>query len=139
MEQKKFVKAGLSVESFRAYVDMIKNEVEQFVKTDSAFLNLQTNDCNEWGRFDATNVIAQIMTLTASRTLQGHEVRQALDKSFTRLLDALDNGFVPLRFLFPNLPLESYRRRREAHKKISDFYVSIIQKRRESGVVSLVP
>ena len=136
MEQKKFVKVGLSVENFRAYVGMIEDEVEQFMKTDSAFLISQMNDINEWGRFDVTDIMAQITILTASRTLQGSEVRQGLDKSFSELFNALDGGFTPLNFLFPNLPLESYRKRDEAHKKMSEFYVDIIRKRRESGIVS---
>ncbi|KIK99583.1 hypothetical protein PAXRUDRAFT_131726 [Paxillus rubicundulus Ve08.2h10] len=133
MEQKKFVKVGLSTENFRAYVGMIEDEVEEFMKTDGAFLIYQMNDINEWGRFDATNIMAQITILTASRTLQGREVRENMDKSFSELYNALDGGFTPLNFLFPNLPLESYRQRDEAHKKMSAFYVDIIRKRKESG------
>ncbi|KIJ66942.1 hypothetical protein HYDPIDRAFT_85574 [Hydnomerulius pinastri MD-312] len=136
MEQKKFVKVGLSTENFRAYVGMIEEEVDEFMKTDAAFLPYQMNDINEWGRFDATDVMAQITILTASRTLQGKEVRDGLDKSFSELYNALDGGFTPLNFLFPNLPLESYRRRDEAHKKMSAFYVDIIRKRKEAGDVS---
>ncbi|KAI9567383.1 cytochrome P450 [Boletus coccyginus] len=134
MEQKKFVKVGLSVENFRAYVGMVEDEVEQFMKTDAAFLIFQMNDINEWGRFDVTDIMAQITILTASRTLQGSEVRQGLDKSFSELFNALDGGFTPLNFLFPNLPLQSYRKRDEAHKKMSEFYIDIIRKRRESGI-----
>lgn len=136
MEQKKFVKVGLSTENFRAYVGMIEDEVEQFVKTDPAFLIFQMNDINEWGRFDATDIMAQITILTASRTLQGNEVRSNLDKTFSDLFQDLDGGFTPVNFLFPNLPLESYRKRDEAHKKMSAFYVDIIRKRRQSGDVS---
>ncbi|KAG8213275.1 cytochrome P450 [Butyriboletus roseoflavus] len=134
MEQKKFVKVGLSVENFRAYVGMIENEVDHFTKTDPAFLIFQMNDINEWGRFDVADVMAQITILTASRTLQGIEVRESLDKSFSELFNDLDGGFTPINFLFPNLPLKSYRKRDEAHKKMSDFYISIIRKRKESGV-----
>lgn len=137
MEQKKFVKVGLSAENFRAYVGMIEHEVKHFMTTDSTFLIYQMNDINEWGRFDATDIMAQITILTASRTLQGSEVRANLDKSFSDLFHDLDGGFTPVNFLFPNLPLESYRKRDEAHKKMSAFYVDIIRKRRESGEVSL--
>lgn len=136
MEQKKFVKVGLSTENFRAYVGMIENEVDHFMRTDGAFLIFQMNDINEWARFDVTDIMAQITILTASRTLQGAEVRANLDKSFSELFNALDGGFTPLNFLFPNLPLKSYRQRDEAHKKMSDFYVDIIRKRRESCIVS---
>ncbi|KAH7911689.1 cytochrome P450 [Hygrophoropsis aurantiaca] len=133
MEQKKFVKVGLTTENFRSYVGMIEDEVDEFMKTDAAFLIYQMNDINEWGRFDATDVMAQITILTASRTLQGKEVRSGLDKSFSQLYNDLDGGFTPLNFMFPNLPLESYRRRDEAHKKMSQFYVDIIQKRKQFG------
>lgn len=136
MEQKKFVKVGLSTDNFRAYVGMIEDEVDHFMRTDAAFLIFQMNDINEWGRFDVTDIMAQITILTASRTLQGTEVREGLDKSFSELFNDLDGGFTPINFLFPNLPLESYRKRDEAHKKMSEFYVDIIRKRRESCVVS---
>lgn len=137
MEQKKFVKVGLSVENFRAYVGMIENEVDHFIRHDGAFLTFQLNDINDWGRFDTTDIMAQITILTASRTLQGSEVRESLDKTFSDLFNDLDGGFTPVNFLFPNLPLESYRKRDVAHKKMSAFYVDIIRKRRESGIVSL--
>jgi sterol 14-demethylase len=131
MEQKKFVKVGLSTENFRAYVGMIEEEVEDFLKNDSAFSVFQANDINEWGKFDATDIMSQITILTASRTLQGKEVRDGLDKSFSELYNDLDGGFKPINFLFPNLPLESYRRRDRAQTKMTKFYVDILQKRKE--------
>ena len=130
MEQKRFVKVGLSMDNFRAYVGMIEEEVEDFMSNDPSFSALQNTDTYEWGRFDVTHVMAQITILTASRTLQGKEVRSELDKTFSSLYDDLDGGFTPINFLFPNLPLESYRKRDRAHKKMSDFYVRIIQKRK---------
>jgi sterol 14alpha-demethylase len=43
-----------------------------------------------------------------------------------------------LNFLFPDLPLDSYRRRDIAQKKMSEFYVDIIRKRRNgNGYVSI--
>lgn len=138
MEQKKFVKVGLSTDNYRAYVGMIEDEVEDFINSDPVFKSFQSKDSNTWGKFDVTEVIAQITILTASRTLQGKEVRSALDKSFSELYNDLDGGFTPINFMFPNLPLESYRRRDRAQKKMSKFYVDILQKRRHgSGDVSL--
>ena len=132
MEQKKFVKVGLSVDNFRAYVGMIEEEVDEFMSTDPSFAACQDGNAREWGRFDATDVMSQITILTASRTLQGKEVRSGLDKTFSDLYSDLDGGFKPINFLFPNLPLESYRKRDVAHQKMSDFYVRIIQKRKAS-------
>lgn len=136
MEQKRFVKVGLSTENFRAYVGMIEEEVEDFLKQDPSFSAYQSNDINEWGSFDVSKALQEITILTASRTLQGREVRENLDKSFSGLYNDLDGGFTPLNFLFPNLPLASYRRRDKAHLKMSEFYVDIIKKRRLDGNVS---
>ncbi|KAK2462973.1 hypothetical protein APHAL10511_005025 [Amanita phalloides] len=133
MEQKKFVKVGLSTDNFRMYVGMIEDEVEHFMRHDIAFDVFQRNDINDWGKFDVTNVLAEITILTASRTLQGKEVRSGLDKSFSELYTDLDGGFTPLNFLFPTLPLESYRKRDRAHQKMSQFYIDIIRKRRAGG------
>ncbi|KAJ7455210.1 lanosterol 14-alpha-demethylase [Mycena galericulata] len=132
MQQKKFVKFGLSTETFRAYVGMVEDEVEQFLKTDVRFRTYQDNDINEWGSFDAIRAMAEITILTASRTLQGSEVRDGLDKTFSQLFTDLDGGFTPLNFLFPSLPLDSYRKRDRAQKKLTDFYVEIIKKRRQN-------
>ena len=141
MEQKKFVKVGLSMENFRAYVTMIQNEVSDFMARDPSFRIYQMDDINEWGVFDPLKVLAEMTILTASRTLQGREVRDGLDKSFSQLYADLDGGFTPLNFMFPNLPLESYRKRDRAQKKMSDFYVDIIKRRRASGnsVRSILP
>jgi sterol 14-demethylase len=129
MEQKKFVKVGLSTENLRRYVGMMKDEVEDFLNNDPAFFAYQTDD-NEWGQFNAYRSMAEITILTAARTLQGHEVRSSLDKGFAQRYHDLDGGFTPLNFMFPNLPLPSYRRRDVAQKAMSDFYVDIIEKRR---------
>ena len=130
MEQKKFVKFGLSLENFRAYVDMIAQEVEDYMNKNAQFRIWQINDINEWGSFHAFKTLAEITILTASRTLQGEEVRNALDESFAQKYHDLDGGFTPINFLFPNLPLESYKKRDKAQKKMSDFYVDLISKRR---------
>jgi sterol 14alpha-demethylase len=133
MEQKKFVKVGLSTENFRAYVGMIEDEVEEFLKNDSAFWAYQANDTNAWGTFDATDILAQITILTASRTLQGKEIRGSLDKSFSELYNDLDGGFTPINLFFPHLPLERNHRRDRAQTRMSKFYVDILQRRRDGN------
>lgn len=133
MQQKKFVKVGLTTENFEKYIGMFEEEVEDFLNKDPEMLVYQKEDVNEWGSFDAVEALAEITILTASRTLQGQEVRGELDKTFAQLYNDLDGGFTPLNFMFPDLPLPSYRRRDVAQKKMSKFYVDIIQRRR-SGV-----
>lgn len=133
MEQKKFVKFGLSTENFRAYVPMIENEVETFLEKDSRFSTYQLQDINEWGSFHAYKAMAEITILTAARTLQGREIRGSLDKTFADRYHDLDGGFTPINMLFPNLPLPSYKKRDIAQKAMSDFYVDIIKKRKAEG------
>lgn len=138
MQQKKFVKIGLSVENFKQYVGMIEDEVLQFLNSDSSFEVYQQNDINEWGSFDPLKVVSEITICTAARTLQGKEIRSSMDKTFAQLMNDLDGGFTPINFLFPNLPLENYRKRDVAQKKLSQFYINIIRKRKELGIVRFV-
>ncbi|KAH9960902.1 cytochrome P450 [Russula dissimulans] len=131
MEQKKFMKVGLSMDNMRAYVGMIENEVFEFLMKDPSFRIFQMNDINEWGQFDVLKATQEMTILTASRTLQGKEVRESMDATFAKLFSDLDGGFTPLNFMFPNLPLESYRRRDRAQKKMAEFYINIIKARKE--------
>lgn len=133
MEQKKFVKFGLSLDNFRAYVDMIEEEVSEFLNNDQNFRVYQMNDINEWGTFHSFKTLSELVILTASRTLQGKDVRSNIDKTFAQRYHDLDGGFTPINFLFPNLPLESYKKRDQAQQAMSDFYVDLIRKRREGN------
>ncbi|KAF8754120.1 cytochrome P450 [Rhizoctonia solani] len=112
MEQKKFVKFGLTTENFRAYVDMIVDETE-----------------NNMIRKELSLKTAHAIPRAGGASMR-KEVRSNLDKSFAQLYQDLDGGFTPINFLFPNLPLPSYWRRDRAQQKMSDFYVNIIEKRK---------
>lgn len=131
MEQKKFIKVGLSMDNMRTYVGMIENEVSQFLRENPSFRIFQMNDINEWGQFDVLKVTQEMTILTASRTLQGKEVRSNLDATFAQLFTDLDGGFTPVNLFFPNLPLESYRKRDRAQRKMADFFIDIIKARKE--------
>ena len=131
MEQKRFVKAGLSQENFRAYVDQIVMEVKDFFRKDEAFSPLQKGAKSV--PVDIFKAMSEITILTASRTLQGKEVRENLDKSYADLYHDLDSGFTPINFVIPNLPLPNNFRRDRAQRLMSKFYQDIIQKRREEG------
>jgi sterol 14-demethylase len=129
MEQKKFIKIGLSMDNMRTHIGMIQDEVSQFLKEDPSF---QTNGIiKSMGQFDVLKVTQEITILTASRTLQGKEVRSRLDAKFARLYTDLDGGFTPLNFMFPNLPLKSYRRRDSAQREMAKFFIDIIKDRKE--------
>ncbi|GAA6033161.1 hypothetical protein JCM8097_002975 [Rhodosporidiobolus ruineniae] len=128
MEQKKFVKFGLTTDNFRRYVGLIRTEVRDYLSKNVYAESTKT----EAKSVDAFTTSSEITILTASATLQGREVRAAMDKSFAELYHDLDGGFTPLNFVFPNLPLPSYRRRDRAQLKMREFYMSILEKRRQS-------
>ena len=135
MEQKRFVKVGLSIENFRHYVDLIVKELDDYLATDPSFAPLRGSP--KPGASATVNIfqaVSEITILTASRTLQGKEVRESLDKTFAKLYHDLDSGFTPINFVIPNLPLPNNFRRDRAHKQMSDFYLNIIKKRRTEGV-----
>jgi sterol 14-demethylase len=139
MEQKKFVKAGLSITNLRAYVRMIEEEVADYLAKDPAFQPQQAfvssdSKSKKWdGQFDVLRAMQEITILTAARTLQGKEVRDNLDKGYAALYADLDGGFTPIHMMFPYLPLESSRKRDRAQKLMQKFYVDIIRKRTASG------
>lgn len=135
MEQKRFVKGGLTTDNLRAYVGMIEGEVLNYINADSTFQHSRSHG-GEKGcdTFDVVKVLQEITILTAARTLQGKEVRANVDKTFAQLYNDLDGGFTPIVWMFPNAPLERVRKRDRAQKKMSEFYINIIKKRRERWV-----
>ncbi|CCJ29458.1 unnamed protein product [Pneumocystis jirovecii] len=112
MEQKKFIKIGLTTETFRSYVPMIIEEVKTYLETSPLFGKNRL-----YGISSLMKAIPEITIFTASRTLQGKEVRSKFDASFAELYHDLDKGFTPINFLAPWLPLPKNRLRDIAQKK----------------------
>lgn len=110
----------MNSESFRQHVPMIVEEVE-------AFFNKMEKPT---GLFDAYHTFGELIICTASRCLMGKEIRASLDSSVADLYYDLDQGFKPINFIFPNLPLPSYRKRDEARQKMTELYSSIISRRK---------
>ena len=77
--------------------------------------------------------MAEITIYTASRSLQGKEVRSKFDSSFADLYHDLDMGFSPINFMLPWAPLPHNRRRDYAQKRMAQTYMEIIEARREAG------
>ncbi|ERF71299.1 Eburicol 14-alpha-demethylase [Endocarpon pusillum Z07020] len=127
MEQKKFVKFGLTSDALKSYVTLISNEVQKFVATAPVF-------SGQRGTFDVCHTMAEITIYTASRSLQGKEVRERFDSSFAELYHDLDMGFAPINFLLPWAPLPHNRKRDRAQKKMAETYMEIIQQRRKAGI-----
>lgn len=80
--------------------------------------------------------MAELTIYTASRSLQGKEVRERFDSTFADLYHDLDMGFTPINFMLPWAPLPQNRKRDHAQKKMAETYLSIIKQRREQGNVA---
>ena len=121
------MKFGLTSEALRSYVTLIAKEVEDFVHSSSAFQGKS-------GTVDIPEVMAEITIYTASRSLQGKEVRQRFDSSFAELYHHLDMGFSPVNFMLPWAPLPHNKRRDLARERMAQVYLDIIRARREGGI-----
>jgi sterol 14-demethylase len=123
MEQKKFMKIGLTVDAFRSYVPIISDEVTNFVKCCPEFKGQK-------GAINMPPKMAEITIYTASHALQGKEVRDRFDSSFAALYHDLDMGFSPVNFMLHWAPLPHNRKRDYAQKTVADTYMEIIRERR---------
>ncbi|KAI0103783.1 cytochrome P450 [Nemania sp. FL0031] len=123
MEQKKFVKIGLTQRAFEAYVPLIEKQVLDY---------LNANFRGVKGRINVSTAMSEITLFTAARTLQGAEVRAKLTASFAELYHDLDMGFQPINFLMPWAPLPQNRRRDAAHLKMRAVYMDLINDRRRA-------
>ncbi|KAI9660860.1 MAG: Lanosterol 14-alpha-demethylase [Trizodia sp. TS-e1964] len=126
MEQKKFMKFGLTTDALRSYVPLIVGEVYDFLKKSSQFKGSS-------GTMNVPPIFAEITIYTASRSLQGKEVRDKFDSSFAVLYHDLDMGFSPINFMLPWAPLPHNRKRDFAQQKMAQTYMDIIKARREKG------
>ncbi|KAK4210066.1 14-alpha sterol demethylase Cyp51A [Rhypophila decipiens] len=129
MEQKKFVKFGLTQRALESHVPLIEKEVLDYLKVTPAWKGAS-------GLVDISLAMSEITLFTAARSLQGEEVRQKLTAEFAGLYHDLDNGFRPVNFIFPWLPLPQNRRRDNAHNKMRAVYEEIISARRAQGDVA---
>ena len=77
--------------------------------------------------------MAELIIYTASRSLQGAEVRKKFDSTFADLYHDLDMGFSPVNFMLPWFPLPHNRKRDMAREKMIATYSEIIQERRATG------
>lgn len=121
------VKFGLTAESLRSYVPLIVDEALEFAKRSPVFRGSK-------GTFNVPGVMAELTIYTASRSLQGKEVRSKFDSSFAELYHHLDMGFSPINFMLPWAPLPHNRKRDYAQRKMAQTYMEIIRARRQPGV-----
>jgi len=129
MEQKKFVKFGLTTSALQSYVTLIAEETRQFFDRENPSKKFAANS----GTVDLPPQLAELTIYTASRSLQGKEVRDKFDSTFADLYHDLDMGFTPINFMLPWAPLPQNRKRDFAQKKMADTYMAIIAERRKEG------
>ncbi|KAJ1715694.1 cytochrome P450 [Aspergillus flavus] len=122
IEQKKFIKFGLSQAALEAHVPLIEKEVEDY-------LAMSPNFHGTSGEVDIPAAMAEITIFTAGSALQGEEVRSKLTTEFAVLYHDLDKGFTPINFMLPWAPLPHNKKRDAAHARMRAIYIDIINKR----------
>lgn len=83
MEQKKFVKFGLTQKALESHVPLIEKEVLDYIKMSPVWKGSS-------GVVDISGAMSEITLFTAARSLQGKEVRQKLTAEFAELYHDLD-------------------------------------------------
>lgn len=114
------------MDAFKSYVPLIQKEVEQFVAR-APQLSAQS------GTINVCPTMAELTIYTASRSLQGKEVRERFDSTFADLYHDLDMGFAPINFMLPWAPLPHNRKRDYAQQRMAQTYMDIIKSRKEAG------
>lgn len=135
MEQKKFIKFGLTQSALESHVPLIEREVLDY-------LNKSPNFQGASGEVNISTAMAEITIFTAGSALQGEEVRSKLTTEFAALYHDLDKGFSPINFMLPWAPLPHNQKRDAAHTRMRAIYIDIINKRRlarNSGTAEIVP
>ena len=125
MEQKKFIKFGLTQSALESHVHLIEKEVIDYINTSPKFNGPS-------GIVDICAAMAEITIFTAGRALQGEEVRSKLTTEFADLYHDLDKGFSPINFMLPWAPLPHNRKRDAAHARMRAIYMDITNQRRQS-------
>ena len=126
---RQFVKFGLTTSAFRSYVPLITREARLMFSKDAAHKRFASTS----GTVNLPPVMAELTIYTASRSLQGKEVRERFDSTFADLYHDLDMGFSPINFALPWAPLPHNRKRDIAQRKMAETYMSIIEQRRKDG------
>ncbi|KAL5339437.1 cytochrome P450 [Aspergillus crustosus] len=125
MEQKRFIKFGLTQSALEAHVPLIEKEVLDYLKTSPRFKGNS-------GVLDAPTAMAELTIYTAGSALQGQEVRKKLTAEFADLFHDLEQGFTPINFIMPWAPLPRNRKRDAAHSRMREIYMDIINERRKN-------
>lgn len=90
MEQKKFVKFGLTQRALEAHVPLIEREVLDYIRGKDGKEGGAWSGGRDEGVIDVCAAISEITLFTAARSLQGAEVRRKLTAEMAELYHDLD-------------------------------------------------
>lgn len=121
-EQFKMFSEALKISKMTDYVPLFVKEAQDFFSKweDTGVVNL-------------VEVLAELIILTASRTLMGREIREQMFSEVKHLLHDLDAGLLPISVFFPYLPIPKHRARDRARDQLAAIFSKVIQARRASG------
>ncbi len=123
-QQLKMLMPVLRDKPMRSYSQVIVQEVEGMVA-----------EWGESGEVDLLEFMKQLTIYTSSHCLLGREFRFELNEEFAQIYHDLEQGMTPLAFIFPYLPLPSFKRRDRARVRIEELVTEIIAKREQSDEV----
>jgi len=123
MQQLKFVNRGLNQINMAAHCEKIVKEATEY------FAQL-----GEEGELDLMKFLSELIILTASRCLLGHEIREHVHAEFASLYQDLSDGMNHLTYFWPKAPTPRHRARDRARAKIASIFGKVIEERRRTGV-----
>jgi len=121
-QQLKMLMPALRDKPMRGYAGLIVQEVEDIIKS-----------WGESGEIDLAMFMKELTIYTASHCLLGKEFRYELSSEFAQIYHDLEAGVQPIAYVFPNLPIPSFRRRDKARVRLVKLVEQIIEKRAKSG------
>jgi sterol 14-demethylase len=121
-QQLKMLMPALRDKPMRGYSGLIVQEVEDIIK-----------NWGERGEIDLAMFMKELTIYTASHCLLGKEFRYELSSEFAQIYHDLEAGVQPIAYVFPNLPIPSFRRRDKARARLVKLVEQIIEKRAKSN------
>lgn len=122
-EQYRMFGAALKSEKLKEYLPLFRMEVGDF------FAKFEQE-----GEVELVDAMANLVTLTAARTLLGREIRETMFEDVSKMLHMLDEGMLPISVLFPYLPIKAHKNRDLARSQLAEIFTKVLKGRRESGV-----
>eukprot|EP01023_Acetabularia_acetabulum_P044970 TRINITY_DN4543_c2_g2_i4.p1 TRINITY_DN4543_c2_g2~~TRINITY_DN4543_c2_g2_i4.p1 ORF type:complete len:487 (-),score=100.37 TRINITY_DN4543_c2_g2_i4:612-2072(-) len=122
-EQIKFFSEALKSSRLKSYVKDFVMEAENFFST-----------WDEEGIIDLKETFDKLITMTASRTLLGREVREQMFDQVADLLHDLDEGMKVITVFAPNLPIPEHIKRDKARVALGNIFRKIVDNRRANNI-----